>query len=418
MREMLRQSQVVKILHSLSFQLPAVVMGVFLGILFLLMLFFHEMSGILVKTRQLAQSAEINDNVSNWLISLSSSARIRTKLMSLGEVNDLKNFLFSLHDANKYYEQIENINPDPNAASTQQLIELHNKNIEYLQLAQSFSVDRKDLKSEEAKPLLVPALKHKVNRSKIKDFIKPNTNSIHKHIKSKFHTSEIPKAIELDTATNETFKAYELTIKEGLVECQELMRYERTDKLMSLRNSVGRAKDRLIYSLLLLLAMVGYVAIVLKWKILDPMKVLKSGVLEIGKGNLGFQVAIKTRNEIGELADVFNQMSEQLNEKRNAENRLKRLEAIEQIVRSVNHEINNPLMIISGNAEYLLAVYDQADESTKAKLNTIVSEVRRIFIVTQRLKEIKEPITENYIGTQDQMIDLLRSSQIRERKVE
>ncbi len=227
--------------------------------------------------------------------------------------------------------------------------------------------------------------------------------------------AEPPKQIDLDTATNETFKSYEQVLREGLLQTQDVMRAERRDKLMSLRNSVGRAKDRLIYSLLLLLAMVGYVAVVLKWKILDPMKTLKAGVVEIGKGDLGHQVQVKTQNEIGELAEVFNRMSVQLHHKRNAEVRLKRLEAIEQIVRSVNHEINNPLMIISGNAEYLLAVLEASEEGITSKLDSIVAEVRRIFMVTQRLKEIKEPITENYIGTKDQMIDLLRSSQIRKR---
>jgi two-component system sensor histidine kinase BaeS len=197
---------------------------------------------------------------------------------------------------------------------------------------------------------------------------------------------------------------------------QEAMRAERKDKLNSLRNSVGRAKDRLIYSLLLLLAMVGYVAVILKWKILDPMKSLKEGAMEIGKGSLGYQVKVNSRNEMGELAEVFNLMSVQLDQTRNSEMRLKRLEAIEQIVRSVNHEINNPLMIISGNAEYLLAVMEGADDGLKVKLNAIVNEVRRIFLVTQRLKEIKEPVTEDYIGTQDQMIDLLRSTQIRLRE--
>ena len=94
---------------------------------------------------------------------------------------------------------------------------------------------------------------------------------------------------------------------------------------------------------------------------------------------------------------------------------LKRLEAIEKIVRSVNHEINNPLIIISGNAEYLLAVLDGADDSLRSKLDSIIAEVRRIFLVTQRLKEIREPITQDYIGAKDQMIDLARASQVRPR---
>jgi nitrogen fixation/metabolism regulation signal transduction histidine kinase len=209
--------------------------------------------------------------------------------------------------------------------------------------------------------------------------------------------------------------AFEQAAREGLFHTQEIMREERRDKLMSLRNSVGRSKDRLFYSLFLLLGMVGYLAIILKWKILDPMKSLRKGVVEIGQGALGHQIKVGTLNEIGELAVVFNHMSLQLEEKRNAETRLRRLEAIEQIVRSVNHEINNPLMIISGNAEYLLAVLESSDESTKSKLQCIVSEVRRIFLVTQRLKEIKEPLVEDYIGNNDQMIDLARSSQIRKR---
>lgn len=404
---MLRQSQFAKVVHSLSFQLPVVVLGVFLGILFLLMLFFHEMKGILVKTRQLAESAEVNDHVSAWLNSLSSSARLRTKLMSLGQSTDLEHLAISLKEASKNYHQIRLINPDPGAASTQELTDLNQSHLEYIQLLDNFIAEQ----NESKKVLKVIPLKRVFTQKKSRS----KSHSKHAAARPKSKFPDQTKQINLDTATNETFKAYEQKLKEGLFQSQEFIRYERADKLMSLKNSVGRAKDRLIYSLLLLLAMVGYVAVVLKWKILDPMKILKSGVVEIGKGNLGVQVEIKSRNEIGELAEVFNQMSKQLDEKRNAEDRLKRLEAIEQIVRSVNHEINNPLMIISGNAEYLLAVFDQADEGTKTKLNTIVSEVRRIFIVTQRLKEIKEPITENYIGTQDKMIDLLRSSQIRER---
>jgi nitrogen fixation/metabolism regulation signal transduction histidine kinase len=227
---------------------------------------------------------------------------------------------------------------------------------------------------------------------------------------------ESAKQIDLDSATNETFKGYESILREGLSAAQETMRAERKDKLQSLRNSVGRAKDRLIYSLLLLLAMVGYVAVILKWKILDPMGKLKQGAMEIGKGSLGYQVNVTSRNEMGELAEVFNHMSLQLDQKRNAEMRLKRLEAIEQIVRSVNHEINNPLMIISGNAEYLLAVLEGADASLRSKLDSIIAEVRRIFLVTQRLKEIREPITQDYIGAKDQMIDLARASQVRPRE--
>ena len=426
-----------KIIHTLRFQLPAVVCGVFVGILFLLMLFFHEMTIILVKTRQLAESAEVNDYVVSWLTTLSSSARERTKLMSLGNESYLRSFQVTLNEVNDIYREIERIGPDSTAGSTQQLRGLHDKHLEYMELLDGFAKDQTirllaqraqadaaaikpvaAAKPPPAKRLSAKAAGKRGGKRGKPAALRIATRSaprIIKHVPGSLGGPEAVKQIELDSATNETFKGYEQVLREGLYLAQENMRAERKDKLHSLRNSVGRAKDRLIYSLLLLLVMVGYVAVILKWKILDPMKSLKTGAVEIGMGHLGYQVKVNSRNEIGDLAEVFNAMSVQLDAKRNAEMRLKRLEAIEQIVRSVNHEINNPLMIISGNAEYLLAIMEQADDGLKSKLNSIVSEVRRIFMVTQRLKEIKEPVTEDYIGTQDQMIDLLRSSQIRQR---
>lgn len=432
-----------KIVHSLRFQLPAVAVGVFVGMLFLLMLLFHQMGRILIKTRQLAQSAEVSDMVSNWNAVLSSSARERTKLMSLGKESYLRSFQVSLNEINDIHRAILALNPDTLARSTREMRILHERHLEYMDLLGTFSKDQSSRRmaraAAEARAAVQAAAveappparrKAAAGRSarsrgaalartpaRVGKAARGRAPKAGKALKADraaepLKAPEPPKEITLDSATNETFKAYEQTFREGLISVQEALRTERKDKLASLRNSVGRAKDRLIYSLLLLLAMVGCVAVILKWKILDPLKVLKEGAMEIGKGSLGHQVAVGARNEMGELAEVFNRMSVQLEQKQSTELRLKRLEAIEQIVRSVNHEINNPLMIISGNAEYLLAVLPQAGEDVRSKLGSIVNEAHRIFIVTQRLKEIKEPITENYIDDQDKMIDILRSSQI------
>ena len=444
-----------KIFHTLRFQLPAVVISVFLGFLTLIMLFFHEMTTILIKTKQLAQSAEINDFVGNWMNALSSGARERTKLMSLGKESYLEALQTSLNEINELYQGIRNTRLDTSTRSSRTLRMMHSKHLEYMELLEGFA--KEQMAKREAARLALPALATPVALASVaparakpapaakKSPVRKSGKGKGKQAvavkrapsgKSKSHSPrpaspveppaasapyallaplEIVRDVELDYATNETFKAYEIDLREGLTNVQELMRMERKEQLKSLRNSVGRAKDRLIFSLLLLLAMVAYVAVVLKWKILDPMKILEHGAMEIGKGSLGYQVKVNSRNEIGQLAEVFNHMSVQLDKKQNAEFRLKRLEAIEQIVRSVNHEINNPLMIISGNAEYLLAILNGQDETFRSKLGTIVDEVQRIFIVTQRLKEIKEPITQSYIGDRDQMIDIIRSSQIRPR---
>lgn len=427
-----------KIVHSLRFQLPAVVVGVFVGMLFLLMLFFHEMGKILVKTRQLAQSAELGDMMVAWNTGLSASARERTKLMSLGNESYLRSFQASLSEIDDIHAAVMALGLDSLDRSTREISALHEGHLGYLalldafarrqdarrpQLAQAASKGRPSAGPAAPGPRAFRAAKPPPRAKTAKGPRKgsgtyrsaqPKPPRAPSRLPAK--PAEPPKEVALDSITNERFKAREQGLRDGLFLVQETLRTERMDKLASLRNSVRRAKDRLIYSLLLLLAVVGYVAVILKWKVLDPMKVLKEGALEIGRGSLGHQVDVKSRNEMGELAEVFNRMSVQLRQKQNSELKVKRLEAIEQIVRSVNHEINNPLMIISGNAEYLLAVLDAPTQDVQSKLGSIVSESRRIFTVTQRLKEIKEPVTENYIGDQDQMIDLIRSSQIRPRE--
>jgi signal transduction histidine kinase len=371
----------------------------------------------------LAQSAELTDRLVSWNSVLSSSARERTKLMSLGNESYLRSFQVSLNEINDIYTAVVALGLDSLAGSTRDVSALHARHLEYMELLDIFSKRQAAQRAagtamaavpspasarSAAPPRKVKSASRKGNREIRPSRAKPPRRSPAKPVGP-------AKEIALDSAANERFKTCEQDLREGLYLVQETLRTERKDKLASLRNSVGRAKDRLIYSLLLLLAMVAYVAVILKWKILDPMKVLKQGAMEIGKGSLGHQVEVRSRNEMGELAEVFNLMSVQLEHKQNAELKVKRLEAIEQIVRSVNHEINNPLMIISGNAEYLMAILQGQPDDVKTKLASIVSESGRIFTVTQRLKEIKEPITESYIGDQDQMIDILRSSQIRPR---
>ena len=55
-------------------------------------------------------------------------------------------------------------------------------------------------------------------------------------------------------------------------------------------------------------------------------------------------------DEIGDVATAFFEMSIDLKNTQEELIKSKRLATIGEIVASVNHEINNPLMIISGNA--------------------------------------------------------------------
>ena len=84
--------------------------------------------------------------------------------------------------------------------------------------------------------------------------------------------------------------------------------------------------------------------------------------------------------------------------------------AHENLTEEQLHMINNPLMIISGYVEFIEKTYKGNNQKIDEKLGKISKEVRRIFEVTQKLKGIKNPIVEKYVGAETTMIDLKKSS--------
>lgn len=99
-----------------------------------------------------------------------------------------------------------------------------------------------------------------------------------------------------------------------------------------------------------------------------PVKVLKVGTERLAKGQLGYQISVHSRDELGELADSFNDMSRQLREAREEvtawahtlEERVdektrelkrandhalqvEKMASIGKLAAIVAHEINNPL---------------------------------------------------------------------------
>jgi nitrogen-specific signal transduction histidine kinase len=82
------------------------------------------------------------------------------------------------------------------------------------------------------------------------------------------------------------------------------------------------------------------------------------------------------------------------------------------VVASVNHEINNPLMIISGNAQFLEMSMDRFPDEMKERVRIILEETERISKVTKKLREIKNPVVEDYTSSGEQMINLEKSTSV------
>jgi C4-dicarboxylate-specific signal transduction histidine kinase len=86
--------------------------------------------------------------------------------------------------------------------------------------------------------------------------------------------------------------------------------------------------------------------------------------------------------------------------------RVEKLAVVGQMVITVNHEINNPLNIISNNAQALRLLNPDFNDKTVTKLRSIEEQVKRIAQVTERLRTMEQVTTDSYIADGPQMVDV------------
>lgn len=110
--------------------------------------------------------------------------------------------------------------------------------------------------------------------------------------------------------------------------------------------------------------------------LLSPIRSLNQATRAIAQGDLEQQVDVTRRDEIGELAESFNLMSQSLKKSRD----LRR-----QLIADIAHELRNPLMIIMGNAE---AMAEGVLPSTPQAVEVIYDEARHLSKMIDDLREL------------------------------
>lgn len=158
--------------------------------------------------------------------------------------------------------------------------------------------------------------------------------------------------------------------------------------LKKIDEEIAHTKRRmLIYSIALILftaLLKGGFIILLVHK---PIKKLIKGVREVAKLNLDYKVDVKSNDELGELANAFNDMTKEL---KNAQSHLvfsERMASLGKISASVAHEINNPLSGILSYAKLTARFLEEAGTDPE-KIRTAVENLKFISEESKRCGEI------------------------------
>ncbi len=129
------------------------------------------------------------------------------------------------------------------------------------------------------------------------------------------------------------------------------------------------------------LVLVYLISYIISRLVTRPVEMLQEGVSHIAAGDLDHRVKIQSLNEIGQLAEGFNHMAQEL--KRSLEERMavERAATWRDVARQVAHEIKNPLFPIRLSVENLQQaksnpeVFEQIFDQCTA---TVIEEVDRI----------------------------------------
>lgn len=128
-----------------------------------------------------------------------------------------------------------------------------------------------------------------------------------------------------------------------------------------------------------ILAVTGLIALVVSLlsmkKVLRRVQILAEGTEKIGRGEYGAMVYASSNDELGVLAQSFNQMSQELDRAHtHLEKQVKlRTEELESVIYTISHDLKSPVVSMQGMASILMEDYvSQFDEKGKHYLRRVI----------------------------------------------
>ncbi|MFN0279483.1 MAG: ATP-binding protein [Pyrinomonadaceae bacterium] len=143
--------------------------------------------------------------------------------------------------------------------------------------------------------------------------------------------------------------------------------------------SIRRAARPLIFTLGVLLVS-SLITFLLVWRFTRPIANLADAARKVAGGDLRVRVADAYRNdEMGRLASRFNEMTAELEKKRDLEAKLQQAEksaVVGRLGSAIAHEIRNPLNYINLTLDHLRSKFAPAEEEKRAAFEKMTSQLK------------------------------------------
>lgn len=147
----------------------------------------------------------------------------------------------------------------------------------------------------------------------------------------------------------------------------------------------------LLYTLGVLLVTTALTAIVV-WRFTRPIKSLAIAARRVAAGDFSFRVpTIRRHDEMGELTELFNDMTMKLARTRKLEAQLYSAEkavVVSRLASAIAHEIRNPLNYINLTLDHLRASFAPQDSSKQEKFNSLTTQLKsEVARINDRITE-------------------------------